>query len=313
MTTGISTRTLRMGTRRSALALAQSAGCAERLTLHTGVPVRTVGITTEGDTSTAAITSMGGTGVFVQAVRSALSAGRIDFAVHSYKDLPTAVPEGIVVAAVPAREDPRDALVTADGRRLDELPDGARVGTGSPRRAGQLLALRPGLEVVPLRGNVDTRLGRVHSGELDGVVLAAAGLARLGRLGEAAELLAPGRFVPAPAQGALAVECRADDPDLARLLGVLDDPATRTAVEAERAVLARLEAGCSAPVGAYARVVGAPPGAEIDLTAVLTSTDGRLRTLRTLRAAPPYEAPTVGHDLADALLKAHARIEGVAP
>ncbi|MGK5641106.1 hydroxymethylbilane synthase, partial [Streptomyces sp. URMC 126] len=292
-----------MGTRRSALALAQSSAFARDLEHATGVRVETVGITTEGDTNGAPLTTMGGTGVFVQAVRAALRAGEIDFAVHSYKDLPTAGPEDVVVAAVPVREDPRDALVTADGRPLGRLPDGARVGTGSPRRAGQLAALRPGLVVVPLRGNVDTRIGRVRDGRLDAVVLAAAGLARLGRLGEAAELFAPDRLVPAPAQGALAVECRADDTALALLLAALDDPATRAAVDAERAVLAELEAGCSAPIGAHAH----PSGPSVlDLWAVITTPDGHRRTFRRTEAPlTPPAAASAGRELARALRKDH--------
>ncbi|MFG2776839.1 hydroxymethylbilane synthase [Streptomyces prunicolor] len=301
------TRTLRMGTRHSALALAQSAAFADDLTGVTGARVDTVGITTEGDTNRAAITTMGSTGVFVQAVRAALLAGEIDFAVHSYKDLPTAVPEGLVVAAVPAREDPRDALVTFDGRPLHRLPSGARVGTGSPRRAGQLATLHPGIVVMPLRGNVDTRLGRVRDGDLDAVVLAAAGLSRLGRLGEAAELFATDRLVPAPAQGALAVECRADDTELALLLAALDDRPSRAAVAAERAVLAELEAGCSAPIGAHARHAGTPRRPVLDLCAVITSLDGTRRTFRrTTASLDPREAAAAGRDLARVLRKDHA-------
>ncbi|WP_260333274.1 hydroxymethylbilane synthase [Streptomyces beigongshangae] len=296
-----------MGTRRSALALAQSSAFAQALGRATGAVSETVGVTTEGDTSTAAVTAMGSTGVFVQAVRAALLAKEIDFAVHSYKDLPTAPPDGIVIAAVPAREDPRDALVTGDGSSLARLPAGARIGTGSPRRAGQLAALRPDLEVVPLRGNVDTRLGKVRNGELDGVVLAAAGLARLGRLDEAAELFAPDRFVPAPAQGALAVECRSADTELARLLGTLDDPACRAAVEAERAVLAELDAGCSAPVGAHARLTGPADRRSLVLCAVIAPVAGRRRTFRTGTApAEPYGAALAGRGLAVALLRDHA-------
>lgn len=302
MTTQASTRFLRMGTRSSALALAQSASFAAALSSASGATVRTVGITTQGDTSNAAIATMGNTGVFVQAVRAALLSGEIDFAVHSYKDLPTALPEGITLAAVPAREDPRDAVVTADGRTLERLPAGARVGTGSPRRAGQLLWAHPGLEVVPLRGNVDSRIGRVRSGQLDAVIVAAAGLARLDRLAEASQLLDPDAFVPAPAQGALAVECRTDDLGLLALLGRLDDRGTRVAAAAERAVLARLEAGCSAPVGAHARIERA--GARLELSAVITTPDGRHRTLRTV-ATPPADATLAAHALADALLADH--------
>lgn len=302
MTTQASTHVLRMGTRGSALALAQSSSFAAALSEVSGASVRTVGITTQGDTSNAAIATMGSTGVFVQAVRAALLAEEIDFAVHSYKDLPTAVPDGITIAAVPVREDPRDAVVAADGRTLAQLPPGARVGTGSPRRAGQLLSMHPQLDVVPLRGNVDSRIGRVRSGQLDAVVVAAAGLARLGRLAEASQILDPDAFVPAPAQGALAVECRSDDPGLLALLSALDDRDTRCAVEAERAVLARLEAGCSAPVGAHARI--ARSRARLELCAVITSPDGRHRTYRTMSASPT-DATATGHTLADTLLADH--------
>ena len=228
---------------------------AERLRAA-GHPVELVEIRTSGDLSSAPVAELG-VGVFVSALREALvSRGEVDVAVHSYKDLPTAPDPRLLLAAVPPREDPRDALVARDGRVLGELPAGARVGTGSPRRRAQLDALGLGLEVVPIRGNVDTRIGKVGSGELDAVVVAAAGLRRLGRIGEATELLDPLQMLPAPAQGALAVECRAGDEELARALAAaLDDESTRVAVAAERALLAALEAGCSAPVGALAEVV----------------------------------------------------------
>ncbi|MCW2501230.1 MAG: porphobilinogen deaminase, partial [Frankiales bacterium] len=198
---------LRLGTRASALALTQSGHVADALRAL-GHDVELVHITTHGDTSSAAIAQLGGTGVFVTALRDALLAGEVDLAVHSYKDLPTAPADGLVIAAVPPRQDARDALVARDGLTLGELPTGARVGTGSPRRTAQLRALGMGLEVVPVRGNVDTRIGRVAPGDLDAVVLARAGLARLGRLDEVTETLDPLQVLPAPAQGALAVECR---------------------------------------------------------------------------------------------------------
>ena len=241
-------RALRLGTRGSALALTQSGLVADAI----DGPVEVVRISTAGDRSRAPVTSFGGTGVFVSALREALLAGEIDLAVHSYKDLPTAPAEGLRLAAVPDRADPRDALVARDGLTLAELPAGATVGTGAPRRVAQLRAVRPDLELVPIRGNVDTRLGKVRGGELDAVVVAAAGLDRLG-LGDAVtELLDPTVMLPAPAQGALAVECRADDTELAQRLAALDHPASRAAAAAERALLATLEAGCSAPLGALA-------------------------------------------------------------
>jgi hydroxymethylbilane synthase len=250
----VRTPTLRLGTRPSALALAQSGLIAERIRAA-GRDVELVEIRTPGDRSTAPVAQLG-VGVFVSALRDALVSGACDLAVHSYKDLPTAPDPRLALAAVPPREDPRDALVARDGRVLGELRPGARVGTGSPRRIAQLAALGLGLELVPIRGNVDTRIGRVVSGDLDAVVVAAAGLRRLGRIDEATELLDPLQMLPAPAQGALAIECRAQDQELAHFLGVtLDDRPTRAAVAAERAVLATLEAGCSAPVGALADIV----------------------------------------------------------
>jgi hydroxymethylbilane synthase len=199
--------TIRLGTRGSALALAQSQTVADALAAVAGAPVELVEIVTDGDRSSRPVPELG-VGVFVSALREALWAKEIDLAVHSYKDLPTAPADGLTIAAVPVRADPRDALVTRDGRGLRELPRGATVGTGAPRRVAQLLGLDLGLRCVPVRGNVDTRLRRVSDGDLDAVVVAAAGLHRLGRLGEAAEILDPALVLPAPAQGALAVECR---------------------------------------------------------------------------------------------------------
>ncbi|MEV6244501.1 hydroxymethylbilane synthase [Lentzea sp. NPDC051838] len=248
------TRTLRIGTRGSALALAQTGTVAEALKAA-GAQVEIVVIKTPGDLSDAPIAQIG-IGVFTSALRDALANEEIDVAVHSYKDLPTAPDKRLVLAAVPQREDPRDALVARDGLTLGELPPGSTVGTGSPRRAAQLEALGLGLDIVPLRGNVDTRIGKVKNGELDAVVLARAGIARLGRTSEITENLEPIQMLPAPAQGALAVECRIDDVDAEHLIqSTLDDSASRAAVTAERAMLAALEAGCSAPVGALADVV----------------------------------------------------------
>jgi hydroxymethylbilane synthase len=245
---------LRVGTRPSALAVAQSGMIAERITAA-GRPAELVNVSTTGDRSLAPIAELG-VGVFVSALREALVAGEVDVAVHSYKDLPTKPDPRLTLVAVPVREDPRDALVARDGRVLGELGVGSRIGTGSPRRSAQLAALGLGFEIVPIRGNVDTRIGKVRSGELDAVVVAAAGLRRLGRVDEASELLDPLQMLPAPAQGALAIECRAGDEELARFLAAsLDDAATRAAVTAERSVLATLEAGCSAPIGALADVV----------------------------------------------------------
>jgi hydroxymethylbilane synthase len=293
---------LRLGTRRSPLAMAQSRLVADAITARTGRAVELVPVTTKGDSSTEALTEIGGTGVFVNALRAELLAGAVDLAVHSLKDLPTAQPERIVLAAVPLREDPRDALVARDGLTLGELPSGSRVGTGSPRRAAQLRALGLGLEVVPVRGNVETRIGLVTGGELDAVVLARAGLARLGRLEAATEVIDPIQMLPAPGQGALAVECRSDDPsDLHDLLGVLDDAPTRLAVIAERTLLATLEAGCSAPVGAYGEPAEGEHVPELYLRAAVVALDGSA-SVRLSASGPLAEAARIGRDLAAVLL-----------
>jgi len=247
---------LRLGSRRSPMAVAQSGEVARRITERTGRPVEIVGITSPGDVSTEQLTQIGGTGVFVSSLRESLLRGEVDFAVHSLKDLPTASPAGITLAAVPERDDPRDALVGRDGAKLADLPAGARIGTGSPRRAAQLGLLRADVTCVPIRGNANTRLARVRDGELDAVVLAYAGLARIGSTDLVTEIFGTEDMVPAPGQGALAVECRAGDAGLIEVLAVIDHRVTRAAVSAERALLAALEAGCSAPVGGFAAVHG---------------------------------------------------------
>jgi hydroxymethylbilane synthase len=244
---------IRIGTRGSLLATTQAGLILDAL-IAKGHRAELVIVSTAGDRSSAPIADIG-IGVFTAALRDAIADGRVDMAVHSYKDLPTAPDDRFVIAAIPPREDARDALVARDGMVLGELPSGSVIGTSSPRRAAQLRALGLGLEIRPLRGNLDTRLNRVSSGDLDGVVVARAGLARIGRLGAITESLEPVQMLPAPAQGALAVECRAGDIGLAALLAELDDPDTRAAVTAERTLLAELEAGCSAPVGAIAEVV----------------------------------------------------------
>ncbi|HEY7008841.1 MAG TPA: hydroxymethylbilane synthase [Jatrophihabitantaceae bacterium] len=291
------TRTLRVGTRASALARRQT----ELVVASLAAPVDVVPIVTHGDRSDAALAQIGGTGVFVSALREALLTGSIDVAVHSYKDLPTAAADGVVVAAVPLREDPRDALVARDGLTLGELPLGARVGTGSPRRAAQLRALGLGLEMVPIRGNVDTRLGKVASGEVDAVVLAYAGLRRLGRDADVTEVLDPIQVLPAPAQGALAVECRASDSATRAVLAALDDAETRAAVAAERALLAGLEAGCSAPVGALAVVALGDDGTEVFLRGSVTAVDGSA-AVRLSATGPTTAAEEVGRRLSADLL-----------
>ena len=304
MTGAGSSAALRLGTRRSALATAQARRVADDITARTGREVELVPVTTYGDTSREALAQIGGTGVFVSALRDALLAGEVDAAVHSLKDLPTTPADGILLAAVPPREDPRDALVARDGLSLGELPTGARVGTGSPRRAAQLRALGLGLEVVSVRGNVDTRLRLVSDGTLDAVVLARAGLARLGRLDTVTEVIDPLQMLPAPGQGALAIECRADrtGPDsIAALLEVLDDAATRLVVTAERTLLATLEAGCSAPVGALGEAAEGEHVLELYLRAVVSSVDGSA-SVRLSATGPLDEAARIGRILATDLL-----------
>jgi len=289
---------LRLGTRASALALAQSGHVADALRAR-GHDVELVHITTRGDASAAAISQLGGTGVFVTALRDALLAGEVDLAVHSYKDLPTTEADGLVIAAVPPRQDARDVLVARDGLTLGELPSGSTVGTGSPRRTAQLRALGLGLAVVPVRGNVDTRVRKVAAGELDAVVLARAGLARLHRLAEVTEVLDPLQVLPAPAQGALAVECRTGA--LVAELAVLDHTDSRTTVAAERALLAFLEAGCTAPVGALAEVAEGEDGDEVFLRGLVAALDGT-DAVRLSATGPTSDAPGVGRRLAAELL-----------
>jgi hydroxymethylbilane synthase len=295
------TRPIRLGTRSSALATTQSGHVAELIRERLGREVELVEVSTEGDVNRAPLATMGGTGVFVSALRDALLEGRVDVAVHSLKDLPTTPEDGIALAAIPVREDPRDVVVARDGLTLGELPVGSTVGTGSPRRVSQLHALGLGLELQGIRGNVDTRIRKVRDGEVDAVVLARAGLARLGRLDEVTEVLDPLQMLPAPGQGALAIECRADDTDLAAALAQLDDAATRAAVTAERAVLSTLEAGCSAPLGALADVVEGDDGEELWLRAIALSEDGGL-SVRMSSTGPVTEAAHLGTRLASSML-----------
>ncbi|MFI1421135.1 hydroxymethylbilane synthase [Streptomyces sp. NPDC020731] len=303
-------KALRLGTRRSKLAMAQSGQVAEAVSQVTGRPVELVEITTYGDVSREHLAQIGGTGVFVAALREALARGEVDFAVHSLKDLPTAQPDELVVAAIPVREDPRDVMVTRDALKLTDLPRGARIGTGSPRRMAQLNAYARShgmdIETVPIRGNVDTRIGYVMKGELDAVVLAAAGMNRIGRSDEVTDFLSVDTVLPAPGQGALAIECAADNAELIAALAELDDPFTRAAVTAERSLLAALEAGCSAPVGALADLLAdGQIVKEMRLRGVVGSTDGStLVQLSTTGPVPETHeaAMALGRDLAAEML-----------
>jgi hydroxymethylbilane synthase len=294
--------TIRLGTRASALARAQSTLVGDAISRALGVDVELVDVMSAGDASDRPLTEIGGQGVFVSAVRDAVIAGDVDVVVHSLKDLPTGADERVVLAAVPVRGDVRDALVARDGLTLGELPPGSRVGTGSPRRAAQLRALGLGLDVVPIRGNVDTRLGKVVAGDVDGVVLARAGLSRIGREDEITETIDPIQMLPAPGQGALAVEVAAGSHDLATTIaGALEDPASRAAVTAERELLRVLEAGCSAPVGALAEVAEGDDGLEVWLRGVVAAPDGS--HLVRLSASGEATDPTgVGRRLAEELL-----------
>jgi hydroxymethylbilane synthase len=288
---------LRLGTRKSPMAMIQSQRVADLITERTGHPVELVGITTFGDVSQAELAQIGGTGVFVSGLRASLLHGDIDLAVHSLKDLPAGPVAGITLAAVTQREDPRDALAARDGAKLADLPPASRIGTGSPRRAAQLLLLRPDLRPVPVRGNAGTRLSRVASREVDAVVLAYAGLARIGRLDAVSQVFEPDEMLPAAGQGALAVECSASRPALADLLACANDPASNAATTAERSVLAALQAGCSAPIGAYAA------GTEIlRLHAVVVAANGGT-VLRASAGGPAAEAASLGREVAAELLR----------
>ena len=288
---------LRLGTRRSPMAMTQSAHVAELLTARTGRQVELVGLTTFGDVSRAALAQIGGTGVFVSELRARLLAGEIDFAVHSLKDLPTTQDSELLIAAVPPRDDPRDALAARNGAKLADLPPNARIGTGSPRRAAQLLLSRPDVRPVPIRGNAGTRLGKIASGDVDAVVLAYAGLARIGQLEAVSQVFEPEEMMPAPGQGALAVECLANRTDLASLLGQIDDAASRAATQAERSLLAALEAGCAAPVGAYAAGTEA-----LRLDAIVVAPDGG-KALRATATGPAGQASRIGRDVAAELMR----------
>ncbi|WP_279387790.1 hydroxymethylbilane synthase [Agromyces fucosus] len=286
---------IRVGTRGSALAMAQTRQISERLAKAAKAEIELVPITTQGDTSRASLASIGGTGVFAAALREALLAGECDVVVHSLKDLPTAEHEGLRLGAVPKRADARDALCARDGFTIATLPEGARVGTGSPRRIAQLGAARPDVIAVDLRGNIDTRLGKVESGELDAVLLAAAGLGRLGRSDAVTDLLSLGDWPTAPGQGALAIEVRREQGDraLERALDAVDHTMTRATVLAERLVLAGLEAGCSAPIGATAFM----EDELLFLSASVYSADGARRLVSSHAATPESRSAA---DLADA-------------
>lgn len=300
---------IRIGTRGSLLATTQ-AGTIKAALEARGHRAELVIVATAGDQSSGPIVDIG-VGVFTAALREAIADGSVDIAVHSYKDLPTASDDRFAIPAIPPREDPRDALVARDGMVLGELPAGSVIGTSSPRRTAQLRALGLGLEIRPLRGNLDTRLNRVSNGDLDGVVVARAGLSRIGRVGAVTETLEPVQMLPAPAQGALAVECRAGDSKLVALLAELDDADTRAAVTAERILLAELEAGCSAPVGAIAEVVESIDEEgnvfeELSLRGCVATLDGS-DVIRASGIGTPDRAAELGRSVAAELFELGAR------
>lgn len=286
---------LQIGTRGSLLATTQSSHVQAALA-ENGYNSELHIVTTTGDVNMAPVERIG-VGVFTQKLRESLDGGECDIAVHSYKDLPTADDPRFQLV-VPVRADARDCLIARDGLTLAELPAGARIGTGAPRRISQVLALRPDVECVPIRGNIDTRIGFVTSGELDAVVLAYAGLVRVGREAEATEVFDPADFLPAPAQGALALECRVGDARASAAIASIADTAAQAAARAERGVLAALEAGCTAPVAAHATV----NGEVVAVTAAVIALDGS-RKLVTTQAGSRHDAWEVGRKAAAALFE----------
>ncbi len=295
---------LRIGTRSSRLALWQAEWVKSSLEkLHPGLQVELVKIQTEGDRILdVPLAKIGGKGLFVKEIEEALLDGRIDLAVHSMKDVPTLLPPGLELRCITERADPRDCLVlAAPQKNLSDLPQGARIGTSSLRRRAQLLHKRPDLQISDMRGNVDTRLRKMQEEGLDGIVLAAAGLKRLGYEKHIGLYLEPADCLPAIAQGALGLECRIDDDATHALLAPLHHPATATAVTAERAFLARLEGGCQVPVAGYARLLDD----RLELTGLVARIDGS-EILTDSLSCPPAEAAEAGKALADILLRCGA-------
>lgn len=287
---------LRLGTRGSLLARWQANWTAERLQ-SLGVEVELVEIATRGDQQTeGSVASLGIQGVFTKELQAAQLEGRVDLAVHSLKDLPTTPVDGLVIAAIAQRADPSDALI-AEAGTLDALPRGARIGTGSLRRRAQLLAIRSDFQILGIRGNVDTRLKKLDAGQYDAIVLATAGLTRLGLESRIAETLRPPRMLPAPGQGALALECRADDGPTLEVVRQLHDAAAAAGVESERAMLASLEGGCSAPIAAWGRL----EAAALKLDGVVANPSGR-PVLRASAEGPADNPKALGEQVAALLL-----------
>ncbi len=290
---------LRIGTRGSLLALTQTEWLEKALReRNPGLETELLKIRTTGDKITdVALAQVGGKGLFTKEIEEALLGGDVDLAVHSMKDIPTEIPRGLILGAFPQREEPRDALISRDGKPFPELPEGALIGTSSLRRRAQLYSLRPDLRVVNIRGNLDTRLRKLSEGQVDALVLAAAGLKRLGWEGRITELLPLEVLLPAVGQGALALEMREGDERVGKLLSPLEHPPTRAAVLAERALMRELHGGCQVPVGACAEA----EGGKLKLSALVASLDGR-RSVRGEDGGPPEEAETIGARLAGKLL-----------
>ncbi len=290
-------RRVRIGTRGSLLARTQAEGIAAQIRrLSPTLTVEVIPITTRGDTTPLPTRPAGGKGLFVKEIEEALLTGQIDLAIHSAKDLPAALPSGLTLAAVPEREDPRDVLIAQEGRTLRELPPGARVGTSSIRRRAQLLHARPDLRIIPLRGNVETRIRTLESEPLDAIVLAAAGLRRLNLLTRVTEYLDEEVCLPAIGQGALGLEIRTGDLEIATLLDPLDHPPSRRALAAERAFLSHLGGDCQTPLAASGRL----QDRELILTGLVASPDGKILLRETVRGRPD-EADRLGGLLAEAL------------
>lgn len=298
-------RTIKVGTRQSALAMTQSGQAIEELralVAAAGLPLafEVVPIVTRGDRILdVTLSKVGGKGLFVKEIEEALLSGEIDIAIHSMKDMPFELPEGLTIGCVPKREDPRDALVNLTASTLADLPSGAVVGTSSLRRAAQLKARRPDLVIESLRGNIDTRLRKLESEGLDAIVLAAAGLRRMGWGERITALLDPEDCLPAVGQGALAIECREADDEVRALLARLTDTATARAVEAERVLLGLLNGGCQVPIGAYATVESDAPDAVVSLTGMVASPDGETLLKAAAASSDPAQA---GREVAEALL-----------
>ncbi|MFD2169032.1 hydroxymethylbilane synthase [Tumebacillus lipolyticus] len=287
-----------VGTRKSPLALTQTEWVIERLKEHhPGLEVGMEKIVTKGDRILdVTLSKVGGKGLFIKEIEQAMYDKQIDFAVHSLKDMPTEMPDGLMLAAITEREDPRDVVITRNGGTFSDLPIGAKVGTSSLRRAAQLCHARPDIKIVSVRGNINTRLAKLEELELDAIVLAAAGLERMGWADKISERLAPELCIPAVGQGALAIQCRSDDQEIREILSVLDNEQTRRIVTAERTVLGQLNGGCQIPIGAYAETVDG----ELKLTGIVGSADGLTLLKETATGTDPV---ALGQAVAERLIE----------